>query len=225
VSQRWPRILAPIAATVFCVAPAATLNIWPRLHDMISGQVDATAVGLVTLQTVSVVVMSAAPFAHRRPGANKRAVKAVALMLLLTNWYLAKDSIGSIYDAHSDPRQAAIEHKQHLEDDLAEARKDRANLPAFTFTTQDRADEAKKIADKECLKPGSKCEAANKVLQDRSQTVEADRLNNKIDSLSQQLRNLPPVPSDAHKVPSFVPYALALVAELLALSGAYVLGL
>jgi hypothetical protein len=159
-----------------------------------------------------------------RKWVNKKLVVLATLLLLVTNLSLAQDSINSTFDAQSDPRQAAIEHKQHLEADLAEARKDRANLPAFIFTTQDRAEEAKKIADKECLKPGPKCEAANKVLQDRSQTVEADRLNSKIDSLSQQLRNLPPVPSDAHKEPSWLSYFYAFIAEGLAIYGGLIIG-
>jgi hypothetical protein len=219
------RAACSAGTVIFCAAPAAALNIWPRLHDMIAGQVDPKAVGLVAAQSVFVAIMAATPFALQRPEADRRHVRVIGAMCLAMNFYLAQDSISSIFDAQSDPKQAAIDHKVALETDLAEARANVIKLGVVNFTTQDQADEAKKIADTQCLKPGPKCEAANKVLKDRGQTVEADRLNKQIDNLSDQLRSLPPVPSDAHKVQWWWPPALALAAELAAMYGGYVLTL
>jgi hypothetical protein len=153
VSRHWGRV----AATAFCVAPAATLNIWPRLHDMIAGQVDPKVAGLVALQSASVAVMAATPFALERPGARKRRIQAIGAMCLAMNFYLAMTGIASIFDTQSDTRQTAINKNDSLRTELVELRNQRQALPPFKPAAQ-------AMVDAECGKNnpkqiGPKCKA------------------------------------------------------------------
>lgn len=211
---------ARIAATAFCVAPAAALNIWPRLHDMIAGQVEPTALGLVALQTVSVAVMAATPFALERPGARKRRIQAIGAMCLAMNFYLAMTGIGSIFDTQSDTRQTAINKNDSLRVELSNVQKQREALPSFKPTTQAMVDaECGKNSPKQI---GPKCKALQA---DQATTDKASQLDKRIGELSDSVRSQGTVPKDPHEVAKWWPMALAMGAELLAMYGGHVLTL
>lgn len=70
--------MATGTATAFYVAPAALLNMAPRILDMWNAHVELSGIGLVTLQTASVVLMARERRQDARGRSEHRSGRAVA---------------------------------------------------------------------------------------------------------------------------------------------------
>ena len=164
------------AIICLCAAPAMTLNVWPRIENMILHGMTSNELGIALLVAVSALGMTAVPFAMLK--APNRAfwwtTLSFGLGLATLNYIMAVGAIGKISDHATSQAAQAISRAQSLKDQLEDLRAARKELGAFKHTSQEQltaADEAVRLAEiaqrDECGKVGDHCRARVAQLQSR----------------------------------------------------------
>ncbi len=151
-----------------CAAPAATLNIWPRIAQMLSEGVSGSQVGIVFLVTISALVMAAVPFAMKKAEnwGFWSVCLAFGISLGILNYAMAVGAIGKVRDHEADGNRHLLAARSAIESELETALVSRRSLPPFRETTSDMVETGKAavaLAEKarleECKIVGDFCRA------------------------------------------------------------------
>lgn len=197
-----------------CAAPTATLNIWPRIAQMLSEGLSGSQLGIVILVAVSALGMTAIPFAMQK--AENWGFWLTCLLcgaaLCIVNYLMAVGAVGKVRDAESGAAGAIISKAAGLSRSISESRKQRDALPTFRWTTEDMvtaANEAVRLAvearDQECGKVGEWCRARQAQVASRLEEragVSANRalsrqrkhLDGEVQRLEQELTGIGSIP-------------------------------
>lgn len=158
-----------VGTVVFiCAIPAATLNIWPRISQMLVEGISGNGIGIILLVAVSALVMAAVPFAMKK--AENWGLWSFALAfgigLAILNFSMAVGAIGKVRDHEADANRSAIARYRALEVRLSELQDLRKGLPAFRETTSEMVETGKaavnlaiEARNQECRIVGDHCRA------------------------------------------------------------------
>lgn len=150
-----------------CATPTATLNIWPRIEQMLAEGISGNQIGIVTLVTMCAIGMAAIPFAMKK--ADNWGFWTTCLVfgtfLVGLNYALAVGAIGKAKDHESLSASAIMAQSQRLEQRLQELKIARSTL-TFKPTSKEMVDSAREAVefakaarDQECGKVGDNCRA------------------------------------------------------------------
>lgn len=151
-----------------CAAPAATLNIWPRVSQMLHEGISGSQVGIVLLVTVSALGMAAVPFAMKKAEnwGFWSLCLAFGLGLGILNYAMAVGAVGKVRDGEADANRNKQLQYAELRKELARAENARSALPAFLPTTPEMVETgkmavnlAREARDQECKIVGDICRA------------------------------------------------------------------
>ena len=151
-----------------CAAPAATLNIWPRVSQMVNEGLSGSQVGIVLLVTVSALGMAAVPFAMKK--AENWGFWTICLFfgigLGILNYAMAVGAVGKVRDGEADANRNKQLQYANLKAELKRAEDARNALPAFIPTTPEMVETGKvavalaiQARDQECKIVGDICRA------------------------------------------------------------------
>src|SRR5262245_45311038 len=107
------KILVPLIVPA-CALPALSLNVWPRIENMLLSGISSQELGIVLLVSISALGMTAVPFAMAKSPNNGFwwfcLVFGIALGTL--NYMMA---VGAIGKAHDNVTFATLnkQHRQH----------------------------------------------------------------------------------------------------------------
>jgi hypothetical protein len=202
---------------IACASPAITLNVWPRIQNMLDSGLSSNQLGIVLLVTLSALGMTAVPFAMKK--APNRGFWWTSLVfgigLLTLNYSMAVGAIGKVRDEDAGTKQLIISRAGTLKRQIEETRKVRDGLPNFRPTSAEMVDSARaavtlaiQARDQECGRVGDNCRARQAqvatrqaelqvLVGDRLVNERADHLSARIDQLSNDLLSLGPVPLGA----------------------------
>lgn len=153
---------------VLCAAPAATLNIWPRVAQMLQEGMSGSQVGIVLLVAVSALGMAATPFAMKKAENWGFWITCLAfgVGLAVLNYAMAVGAVGKVRDNEADGARAKQARYLSLKRAVEDAEGARKNLPAFTPTTKEMVatgeaavNFAIQARDQECRIVGDICRA------------------------------------------------------------------
>jgi len=203
-----------VTIVLSCASPAITLNVWPRIEQMVSQGFSSNAFGVVLLVTLSAVGMTCVPFAMKK--ADNWGFWSICLIfgigLGILNYTMAVGAVGKTRDDESQSKAAIIQKANSLRQSLSEAEASRRSLPPFRWTTQEMvqtASQAVSLAlsakEQECKILGDICRArviqlANRqgeladVSGNRAATERAEQIDSSIKSLRGAVNDLGPVP-------------------------------
>ena len=197
-----------------CAAPAITLNVWPRIDQMLLSGFSSNNLGIVLLVTLSALGMTCVPFAMKK--AENRGFwwtcLAFGIGLGILNYTMAVGAIGKVRDGEAGERSALRAKAEALKVQIEETEGARRGLPPFRWTTPEMVETAKSAValatqarDQECNKVGDHCRARVVQLGNRQSdlaAVEADRasteraagLDRTLAALRGTLTGLGPIP-------------------------------
>lgn len=192
-----------------CAAPAVTLNVWPRIEQMLTHGFNSNELGIVLLVTISALGMTAVPFAMQK--AERWGFWFTCLTfgisLAILNYVMAVGAIGKLSDHATAQATAAMSKAESLKTQLEELRSARRELGAFKPTTPEMlaaADDAVRLAtearDQECGRVGDFCRARVAQLQSRlseraetgahrALTLRAGEITSRITNLNEQIQH------------------------------------
>lgn len=157
-----------LTIVAICAAPAATLNIWPRVSQMAAEGISGNQVGIVLLVTVSALGMAAVPFAMKKAEnwGFWLTCLAFGVGLAILNYTMAVGAVGKVRDGEADENRRKQAIHAELKRGLTEAENARRNLPAFSPTTSEMVETGKmavalaiQARDQECKIVGDICRA------------------------------------------------------------------
>lgn len=208
-----------LAIVALCAAPAATLNIWPRVSQMAAEGISGNQVGIVLLVTVSALGMAAVPFAMKKAEnwGFWLTCLAFGVGLAILNYAMAVGAVGKVRDGEADANRAKQLQFAEAKRELGELERLRKEFPAFSPTTEEMVETGKmavalaiQARDQECKIVGDICRA--RVVQlstrqselaalsrDRALTERAKSIDLSISEARARLANAPTPPkySDA----------------------------
>ncbi len=199
-----------------CASPAVTLNVWPRIDQMISsGGATSNQIGIALLVTLSALGMTSVPFAMKKAGnlGFWWTCLVFGLGLGILNYTMAVGAVGKSRDEEAGLKGATIAKAAQLKESLESTKRLRESLPPFKYTTPEMVDSAKlavTLTDdsrrKECKdKVGDYCRALvaqlgnrqaelAEVSASRASTERAEHLDNSIFNIQKDLGSLGPIP-------------------------------
>lgn len=200
-----------------CALPALSLNVWPRIENMIISGLSSQELGIVLLVSISALGMTAVPFAMAKaPNAGFWWFCLIfGLALGTLNYMMAVGAIGKAHDGTISGVLAQQAKRNNLEYRIKEAMEHRRQLGEFRFTTSDMlasADLAIKLAlearDQECGRVGDFCRARQAQLSTRQEeraqlaasaaiTARAERIDVDLARLGDELQRLGYVPAES----------------------------
>lgn len=128
-----------------CAAPAATLNIWPRVAQMHLEGISGSQIGIILLVSVSALGMAAIPFAMKK--AENWGFWSVCLTfgvgLAILNYAMAVGAIGKVRDHEADGNRKLQAQYQALNAQLTDALRSRTLLPPYRETTEQMVETGK----------------------------------------------------------------------------------
>src|SRR5689334_10626672 len=151
-----------------CALPALSLNVWPRVENMLASSITSQELGIVLLVSISALGMTAVPFAMAK-APNKgfwwfTLVFGIALGIL--NYMMAVGAIGKAHDNVTGITLEKQTRQSNLRANVEDLRRQRAALGTFNPTTRDMLDTADRAVglaiearDQECGKVGDFCRA------------------------------------------------------------------
>lgn len=157
-----------LAIVALCAAPAATLNIWPRVSQMAAEGISGNQVGIVLLVTVSALGMAAVPFAMKKAEnwGFWLTCLAFGVGLAILNYTMAVGAVGKVRDGEADENRRKQAVHAELKRSLAEAERARKDFPSFSPTTPEMVETGKmavalaiQARDQECKIVGDICRA------------------------------------------------------------------
>ncbi len=200
-----------------CASPAITLNVWPRVDQLIHGGFSSNILGIALLVTLSALGMTAVPFAMKK--APNWGFWWTCLVfgfgLLVLNYIMAIGAVGKSRDDEAGAKGNLIEKARVLKETLQGTIGIRSSLPPFRWTTQEMVDTAllaQRTTDdarrKECEKVGDYCRALVAQLGNRqaelaeiqaayATTTRARQLDDSIRDQQHALTNLGPIPANS----------------------------
>jgi hypothetical protein len=188
-----------------------SLNTWPRVAQIMSGEIGSSGWTFVALQILSLGVMSQIPFAKPETRAAKLKNAGFAALLVLANLSFSIEAIGHVRDADRDRKRATEQTIASMHRQLDEAREARQRL-AFVPVSIEQVATAKKAVDdaevareQECGKVGDNCRKRISELVDRQDELgrlqanktaadTAMSLDLRIAGFEQQIRESGPAP-------------------------------
>lgn len=197
-----------------CAAPAVTLNVWPRIDQMLSSGVTSNQIGIVLLVTLSALGMTAVPFAMKKSGNFGFWLTCLlfGIGLGILNYTMAVGAVGKSRDDEAGTKRTLIEKASSLKETLHATQRLRQELPTFRWTTKEMVDSAAlavRLTDdarrKECEKVGDYCRALVAQLGNRqgeyaevssgfAATQRATGLDDQIFNLKESIGTLGPIP-------------------------------
>jgi hypothetical protein len=163
------RGFAAAGVVALCALPSAALNVWPKLPQLYAGTAAGSDVAFVIMVTVSVLLMTAVPFAvsKARNIAWKSLFWAAGIALATLNYTLAVASVGKMRDSDAGPLRELLHKHAGLDSRIERARNSRKQLPQqrplVDQAMLDAANETVKLVDEarkqECGKVGENCRA------------------------------------------------------------------
>lgn len=209
--------LAPLLIIGACAAPAITLNVWPRVENMIANGFSSNELGIVLLVTMSALTMTIVPFAMRK--ADNLGFWFVCLVFGITlgllNYLMAVGAVGKAHDNVTEITLDKQSRRDHYRSQIQDLSQRRAAVGSFKPTTRDMLDSADRAVnlalearDQECGKVGDFCRARQAQLaarqQDRAElaasyalTERARILDEGINVLQRSLGDLGYIPATA----------------------------
>jgi len=171
-----------------------SLNIWPRIEQMIHEGISGHQVGIVLLVSLSALGMTAVPFAMSKANWGFWSVCLIfGTFLASLNYALAVGAVGKARDNESSSVEAIISQSKQLKERISELKALQPSASAFTYTTEEMVESArqavelaKQARDQECGKVGDQCRARVAQLSSRQAEL-ADVVRNR--SISQRSDN------------------------------------
>jgi hypothetical protein len=210
-------IIAGVVA--LCAAPSASINIWPKIAEMLAaGAADGNRVGMVLFWCAVSMLMALCPIACDRVRIWRVALGAVILCPILASMSLgnAVDVAGKLRDDGAKPARDLIARIAGLDSRIAAAENSRSKLPqvlpqitdAMLATAEETVNSAETARAQECGVVGLYCRARvadkERALDKRANllalkaTADAGKtLDDKIDALRTERQGLGAPPQDA----------------------------
>lgn len=204
-----------IGVVASCAAPAAILNIWPRIEQMILSGISGNQIGIVILVTMSAVGMAAVPFAMKKAEnwGFWSVCLAMGIALTTLNYAMAVGAIGKGRDWDAGQIKELKAKAEGLKAQITDVKLQRQALPPFAWTTPEMVESASSAVamavqarDQECGKVGDNCrsrvaqlssrqgEYAN-LVQARGYTIQSEKLTVDARRFESELLQIGPVPT------------------------------